>query len=282
MSAISRIEYEITPPKRGAWIDWPELWRYRDLFLVLSWRDLSVRYKQTALGVVWALLQPLVTTVIFTFVFNGIAKITSGSATPYPVFVLVGLIFWQFYSGTITKASDSMVTNASIIQKVYFPRLIVPAAALITSLVDMAIVCVFLVIAMIYYGVHPQAMAIAILPLLMATIIMTSLGQGVFCAALNIKYRDVRYALPFFVQTLMYLTPVMYPVKMLDRHPLAKTLMIWLNPVSGTIANGRAALFGDAPIDWPMLWISLLMGFVYFIFGLSYFRRTERYFADIV
>jgi len=288
MSSLHRVEYEITPPKSAISIDWPELWRYRDLFLVMSWRDLSVRYKQTALGVVWAVVQPLLTTVIFTVIFGRIAKIpTSGNAVeashvPYPVFVLIGLICWQFYSGTITKTSESMVLNAQMIQKVYFPRLIIPGSMIISGVVDMTIVSVILGIMMACYGFTPHLVGVAVIPLLVISLILTTVGQGLMCSAVNVRYRDVRYALPFVVQTMMYVTPVIYPVGMLDGHPWLKTLMIWLNPISGTITNARTGLVGDGNIDWPMLFISLGMGAVYFILGLLYFRRTERHFADIV
>jgi lipopolysaccharide transport system permease protein len=278
----SDIEFKIEPPKHFLKIDWRELWRYRDLFLVFSWRDISVRYKQTILGVLWAIFQPLVTMIVFTFIFNKMAKIESGDNTPYPIFLYVGLLIWQYYSGTLTKASDSMVSNASIIQKVYFPRLIIPASTAVTGLVDMAISAVILFGMMLYYGYYPHLAGLFLLPILLGCAVLSALGLGLFCASLNIKYRDVRYALPFFIQILMYITPVIYPVKMLDKHPLVKGLMLWLNPISGVIANARASLLGNSPIDWQILGISTLMSVIIFTFGLYYFRNTERYFADIV
>jgi lipopolysaccharide transport system permease protein len=278
----NQIHYVIEPPKRFLSINWPELWRYRDLFLVLAWRDISVRYKQTALGVLWAVFQPFVSMVVFTFIFNRMANIGSGDGTPYPVFLYVGLLFWQYYSGTLTKASDSMVTNASIIQKVYFPRLIVPAATAITGLVDMALAGLILIAMMFYFHVAPRPLGILLMPVLTACAVLSALGLGLFMASLNIKYRDVRYALPFFIQILMYVTPVIYPVKMLDHHPLAKTLMLWLNPISGVISTARASILGRSPVDWSVLGISVVMSLVLFAFGLYYFRSTERYFADIV
>lgn len=276
------MEYVIEPPKRLLSINWAELWRYRDLFLVFAWRDIAVRYKQTVLGVLWALFQPLVTMVVFTFIFNRMAKIESGDNTPYPIFLYVGLLFWQYYSGTLTKASDSMVSNGNIIQKVYFPRLIIPASTAVTGLVDMGIAAMILAAMMAFYGYHPQILGIALLPVLLACAVLSAMGVGLFCASLNIKYRDVRYALPFFIQILMYVTPVIYPVKLLDHHPVAKALMLWLNPISGIISNARAGLLGNAPIAWDVLGISALMSAVFFVVGLYYFRSTERYFADIV
>lgn len=279
---MSRTEFVIAPPKRWLSINWKELWRYRDLFLVLAWRDISVRYKQTALGVLWAIFQPFVTMIVFTFIFNRMAKIESGDGTPYPVFLYVGLLLWQYYSNTLTNANNSMAANAGMIQKIYFPRLIIPATSATTGLVDLAISTVILVGMMIYYGFMPRLTGLFILPVLLICAILSALGLGMFLAALNVKYRDVRYAVPFFIQIMMYVTPVIYPVKMLDSHPMIKAFMLWFNPISGVITNARAGILGQGAIDWKILWISVLMSTVFFIAGLYYFRNTERYFADIV
>jgi len=275
-------ELTIAPPTRFISVNWRELWRYRDLFLVFAWRDISVRYKQTILGVLWAIFQPLVTMVIFTFIFNRVAKIESGDGSPYPIFLYVGLLLWQYFSGTLTNASNSMVANSGIIQKVYFPRLIIPAATAVTGLVDLAVASVILFGMMVYYGYYPCLTGVLILPLLLAIAILASLGMGLFLASVNIKYRDVRYALPFVIQIMMYVTPVIYPVSMLDNHPVAKNFMLWLNPISGVISNARAGLLGTAPVDWGVLGISACTSVLFFIFGLYYFRATERYFADII
>jgi lipopolysaccharide transport system permease protein len=276
------IEFVIAPPKRWLSINWKELWRYRDLFLVLAWRDIAVRYKQTALGVLWAVFQPFVTMIVFTFIFNRMAKIESGDGTPYPIFLYVGLFIWQYYSNTLTNASNSMVSNAGMIQKIYFPRLIIPAAAATTGLVDLAISSVIFVGMMVYYGYAPHLNGLLILPILLLCIILSAMGMGMFLAAINVKYRDVRYALPFFIQLMMYVTPVIYPVKLLDNHLVIKSFMLWLNPVSGVITNARAGILGQGPVDFGVMGSSLLMSVVYFICGLYYFRSTERYFADIV
>lgn len=276
------VEFIIAPPKKWLSINWNELWRYRDLFWTLAWRDISVRYKQTALGIIWAIFQPFVTMIVFTFIFNRMANISSGDNTPYPIFLYVGLLLWQYYSGTLTNASNSMINNSALIQKIYFPRLIIPATAATTGLIDLAIAAVILIGMMVYYGIMPQLIGVLILPILLAIAILSALGIGLILASLNIKYRDVRFALPFFIQILMYVTPVIYPVKMLDKYPLVKELMIWLNPISGVISNARAGLLGQESVDFGVLGISLLMSIVYFIVGLYYFRSTERYFADIV
>ena len=277
-------ELIIAPPTHFISINWRELWRFRDLFLVFAWRDISVRYKQTLLGVLWAILQPLITMVIFTFIFNGMARIESGDDVPYPIFLYVGLLLWQYFSGTLTNASNSMVANAGIVQKVYFPRLIIPASTAVTGLVDLAVASVVLIGMMVYYGYYPCLTGVLILPLLLTITVLASLGMGLFLASLNIKFRDVRYALPFVIQIMMYVTPVIYPVSMLDNHPVIKTLMLWLNPISGVISNARAGLLGAGtePVDWGVLGISAFTSVLFFLFGLYYFRATERYFADIV
>ena len=279
---MSQSDFFIVPPKKWLAINWQELWRYRDLFLVLAWRDISVRYKQTALGIVWAIFQPIVTMIVFTFIFNRMANISSGDGTPYPIFLYTGLLLWQYYSNTLTNTSNSMVNNAALIQKIYFPRLIVPATAAITGLIDLAIAAVILIGMLIYYGIMPQLLGILILPVLLITAVLSALGIGMVLASMNIKYRDVRFILPFFIQILMYVTPVIYPVKMLDNYIVVKKLMLWLNPISGVISNARAGLLGQGSVDFNVMGIALMMSLVYFVIGLYYFRNTERYFADIV
>lgn len=282
MKSTSTAEYTITPPRRFLSVNWGELWRFRDLFLVLAWRDITVRYKQTVLGILWAVLQPVVTMIVFTFIFNRVGRIGSGDTTPYPIFLYVGLLFWQYYSMTLTGASNSLVTHQNMLQKIYFPRLILPATAATTSLVDTAISSLILAGMMVFYGFHPHVSGLLSLPVLLICVILASLGFGFFLAAINVKYRDVRYALPFFIQILMYVTPVIYPVKMLDKYPVVRSLMLWLNPISGVVTNARAALLAQGHFDWSIMGISFLMSCVYFVVGLYYFRNTERYFADIV
>ena len=279
---MSNFEDVIAPPKGFISIDWRELWRYRDLFLVLAWRDIAVRYKQTAMGIAWAMFQPFISMVVFTVIFSIIFHIESGDKTPYPVFVGIGQLFWLYFSGTLTDASNSMVTNAQMIQKIYFPRIIIPASAATTRLVDMAIASLLLLGIMLFYGLKPQLVGLLIFPILLICSITSALGLGLFLAAINVKYRDVRYALPFFIQIMMYVTPVIYPVTMLDGHPVAKTLMLWLNPIAGVITNARAGIVGNSPIDWYAMGASATTSLVLLLFGLYYFRNTERYFADIV
>lgn len=274
-------ELIIEPSKGLLSVDWAELWRFRELFLVLTWRDLAVRYKQTFLGVAWALFQPLVTMVLFSLIFNRMAKIESGDGTPYPIFVYVGLLLWHYYSNTLSAVSMSMLGNTNLVQKIYFPRLILPASNAIIGLVDFAISAVVLAGMMVYYGYYPSLLGLLLLPVLLICSIACSLGLGLIFAAVNIKYRDVRYILPFFIQTLMYITPVIYPVSMLDNHPAAKTALIWLNPMTGIIANARAGLLGNGEIEWALLGISALVSALMLFVGIAVFRNTERYFADL-
>ena len=278
---MADIEFTIQPPKGLVRIDWQELLRFRDLFLVLTWRDISVRYRQTALGVIWAILQPFLTMVVFSFIFNRIAGIQSGDGTPYPIFLYTGQLLWTYCSNTVTNASNSIVANQALVQKVYFPRLILPAVAALTGLVDFAIAFVIVIGMMWYYHYTPHLSGLLLFPLLVFTAFLCSMGLGLFTAAINVKYRDVRYALPFMISIMMYVTPVIYPVSMLNRFPVIKMLMLWLNPMSGIITDARAGLLGRSPIDWPVLGIALMMSVVYFLLGLYYFRCTEHYFADI-
>lgn len=275
------MEYTISPPRGFLTINWPELWRFRDLLLTMAWRNVSVRYKQAALGIAWAILQPVATMVIFTFIFNRMAKIQSGDNVPYPIFFYTGMLFWQYFSSTLSTASNSMVSNAALIKKVYFPRLIIPISTAITGLVDLAVASTVFFGLMLWYGFAPHLAGLVIIPILLFITVVTSIGVGMFLAAINIKYRDVGHALPFCIQILMYVTPVIYPVKMLDQYPVAKNLMLWLNPISAVITNARAGFLGQSPIDWAALGIALFSGMVMFIIGLYYFRNTERYFADI-
>ena len=275
------MEENISPPKGLSRINWAELWHFRDLFYVLAWRDISVRYKQTVLGACWAILQPVATLVIFSFIFNRMVGIQSGDGTPYPVFLCVGQLLWQYFSSTLTNASQSLVSNSGLVQKVYFPRLILPATSVTTGLVDLAIASLVLAGMMVWYGVAPGWIGLITLPLLLLTAVLSAFSMGLFLAAVNVKYRDVRYALPFVINIMMYVTPVIYPIAMLDRYPVAKTAMIWLNPIAGVISNLRAGLLGHAIFRWDVLGISLFMSTIYLALGLTYFRATERYFADI-
>lgn len=269
-------EIIIKPKKTFSWQDIKEVWQQRELLYFFTWRDFKVRYKQTVIGAVWAILQPFVTMVVFSVFFGSLAKIPS-DGIPYPIFVYTGLLLWQFFSGALTESSNSLVTNKAIITKVYFPRLILPIASTLTKFVDFVIASVILVGMMIYYQYTPNLMGLLILPLLLVITFIASIGLGMFLAAINVKFRDVRYALPFVIQIMLFLTPVIYPASIAGKY----SWILAINPMTGVIKAARAALFGNAPINWELLGISAVACIIMFIIGLLYFKKTERYFADI-
>lgn len=267
----------IRPKKKLSWDDAREIWRYRELLYFFTWRDLKIRYKQTTIGVLWAVFQPLATMVIFSVFFGTLAKIPS-DGVPYPIFVYTGLLFWQFFSGALSETSSTLIGNQAIITKVYFPRLILPLSAVITKFIDFAIASLILVGMMIYYGYVPHLFGLAILPLLLLITFMAAIGLGLFLAAVNVKYRDVRYALPFFIQIMLFLTPVIYPASIAGKY----SWVLALNPMTGVIQAARAALFGATPINWMLIGISASVCFFALLIGIVYFKTVERYFADII
>lgn len=267
----------IQPKKIFHLRDLKELWIYRELLYFFAWRDLKVRYKQTAIGVAWAVIQPFTTMVIFSVFFGGLAKMPSDNV-PYPIFVYTGLLFWQFFSSALSDTSNTLVNNQSIITKVYFPRLILPIASVITKLVDFFISAFILVGLMFYYGYTPNLVGMLMIPLLLIISFMAAVGGGLVLAAVNVKYRDVRYALPFFMQLLLFVTPVIYPASIAG----AYSKILAINPMMGVIQNARAALLGTTPINWTLIGMSLIGCFILLVVGIYIFKKVERYFADIV
>lgn len=267
----------IRPKKLFSIKDITELWKYRELLYFFTWRDLKVRYKQTAIGAGWAIFQPFITMVVFSIFFGGLAKIPS-DGVPYPIFVYVGLIFWQFFSSALSDTSNTLVTNQAIITKVYFPRLILPIASVMTKVVDFFIASIILVGLMIYYQYLPNLSGLLILPLLLIITFMTAVGGGLVLAAINVKYRDVRYALPFLIQILLFLTPVIYPASIAGKY----SKILALNPMMGVIQNARAALLGTTPLNWTLILISIVASIILLVIGTYVFKKVERYFADIV
>jgi lipopolysaccharide transport system permease protein len=237
----------IRPKKTFSFNDLRELWYYRELLYFFTWRDLKVRYKQTFIGAAWAILQPFLTMVVFSVFFGELLNIPSDSV-PYPIFVYTGLLFWQFFSSALSETSNVLVSNQAIITKVYFPRLILPISSVITKLVDFAIASIILIGLMAYYGYMPHVWGFLLIPLLLIITFMASVGGGLFLAAINVKYRDVRYALPFFIQILLFVTPVIYPASIAGKFSWA----LALNPMTGVIQSARAALLGTTPINWML------------------------------
>ena len=257
---------------------WKDLWRFRELFYFLSWRDILVRYKQTAIGIVWSVIRPLMTMVVFTVVFGKLAKLPSEGA-PYPMLVYVAMLPWQFFANSLTESSNSLITNANMLSKVYFPRIIMPASAVIVSLVDFLISFVILVVLMIWYQFIPDWRVVT-LPFFLLLALIASLGFGFWLAALNVKYRDFRYIVPFIVQFGLYVSPVGFSTNVV---PEKWRLVYSLNPMVGVIDGFRwAILGGDVKIYWQGFFLSTGLVFILFIAGVSYFRKTERYFADII
>ena len=258
---------------------WRDLWSYRELFYILAWRDILVRYKQTVIGIGWAVIRPFVTVVIFTLVFNRIAKLNAPDGIPYALFVCVAMLPWQFFATAFSEASGSLLANSSLISKVYFPRFIVPAGSVITSLVDFAITLVMLAGIMVWYQYVPD-WRILTLPLFILLAFAAALGTGLFLCALNMKYRDFRYVVPFIVQFGGYLSPVGFSS---DRVPEYLRWLYDLNPMVGVIEGFRwACLRGASPLEPRTLVSSLAVTIALCAFGIWYFRKTEKTFADVI
>ncbi|HNP99297.1 MAG TPA: ABC transporter permease, partial [Bacteroidia bacterium] len=260
------MEYEIKPAHRLS-LDIKELWDFRELFFFFTWRDIKIKYKQTFLGALWAILQPLMMMLVFTFFFNHALNVPSENM-PYPIFVFSGLMLWNVFSSGITNAGNSMVTNANIIKKIYFPRLIIPVSAILSSLVDYAMTFFILIGLLLYYRTHFHFSNLLIgLPISLIITLFTTFGLGSFLAALNVKYRDFRYVIPFFVQFLLFLTPVIYPVSILPAGWIRETLQL-LNPLSGAIDTFRAA-FSDNGIDFILAGKSFIVSLLLSALGVT-------------
>lgn len=268
------MEYEIRPIKKTD-TGFRELWQFRELLYFFTWRDIRVKYKQTFFGFAWAVIQPLMLMLICTLIFR---KSLGDSQFPYPLFAFSGLMLWNIFSSGITNAGNSMVTNANIIKKIYFPRLIIPVSAVITAFFDFLMTIPVLIALLVYYGIAPH-WTFAWMPL--AAILLTALstiGPGCLLAALNVKFRDFRYIIPFLVQFLLFATPVIYPERFFSERWIQQVFAI--NPMSGAISLFRAFLTGHTP-DYELLAISGASALVFFIAGIFVFRKTESYFADL-
>ncbi len=268
----------IIEPGKGIKQYWRDLWRYRELFYFLAWRDILVRYKQTVIGIAWSVVRPLLTMIVFTIVFGRIAKLPSGSV-PYPVLVFSALLPWQFFSNALSESSNSLITNANMMTKIYFPRLIVPASSVIVSLVDFLISFIILIVLMIGYQFTPD-WKILTLPLFLLLALLTSIGAGLWLSALNVQYRDFRYIVPFIVQFGLFISPVGFSS---DVIPEKWRLLYSLNPMVGVIDGFRWAILGqNVQIYWEGFTVSILLVFIMFYTGLRYFRKIERILADVI
>ena len=268
----------IIRPSRGwAALDLAELWHYRELVYFLTWRDIQVRYKQTALGAAWAVIQPFFTMIVFSIFFGWLAKIPS-DGLPYPIFAYCALLPWQLFAHSLTQSSNSLVANQHLITKVYFPRLVIPVSTVLAGLLDFLIAFVLLIGMMIYYGMAPTAVAWTV-PLFVLLAIGTALGVGLWLSALNVQYRDVRYAIPFLTQLWLFATPIAYPSSLI---PGPWRTIYGLNPMAGVVEGFRWALLGTGNPPGGLLLVSVAVTLIVLLSGLYYFRRMERTFADTV
>lgn len=269
--------YVVIEPRVGrSPINFRELWHYRDLFYILTLRDIKVRYKQTLLGAAWAVIQPLFTMIIFSLFFGRLAGIQS-DGIPYPLFAFAGLLPWTFFSNAVTQSGNSLVGSANLITKVYFPRMIIPMAAVASGLLDFAIAFLLLAVLMVWYGVLP-GVSILLLPVLVLLTSLFAAGAGMWMSALNVKYRDIRYALPFLIQLGLFVTPIIYPVSLV---PEKYRWVLMLNPLAGQIEAYRSVFF-DRPVDWASLGLSTLLTVAILVFAAYNFKNMERSFADVV
>jgi lipopolysaccharide transport system permease protein len=269
--------FRIEPAKGWTAVGLRELWQYRELLYFLIWRDVKVRYKQTALGAAWAIIQPLFMMLVFSLFFGRLARVPS-DGIPYPVFSFCALLPWQLFAHALTESSNSLVGNQNLITKVYFPRLVIPMAAVLGGVIDFLIAFAILLLLMLYYGIVP-GWAILTLPAFLLLAIATALGVGLWLSALNVQYRDVRYTINFLVQFWLFATPVAYPSSLI---PEKWRVLYGLNPMAGVVEGFRWALLGKSEPPGMMLWVSVVMVVLILGGGLYYFRRMEQEFADVV
>jgi len=258
-------------------IDWADIFAHRDLLYFLTWRDLKVRYKQTVLGVAWALLQPIFMTLIFTLLFGRLAGLGSQISVPYPLFALAGLVPWTFFATAVTTSGNSVVSNTNLITKVYFPRILIPIASVAAAFVDFAMSFIVLLLVMFYYQVGLKPSILMILPLIMLTFLF-ALGVGMYFAALNVKYRDIRFVVPFLIQLWLFVSGVIVPMSVLSQK---WRWAVSLNPMAGIIEGYRAALFGQ-PFNWTSLGVAAALTCAVLVYSAYSFRRMEKNFADII
>ena len=275
------VSERVIRPKRGlVAIDFAELWRYRELFLQLAWRNVLIRYKQTYLGISWAVLQPLLTTVVFTVIFGKVAKLPS-QGVPYPVLIFAGLLPWQFFANALTESSNSLVASQSMITKIYFPRIVLPASAVLSGCIDFLITCGLLILFMLWYAI-PFTPYLALVPLFFACAFLAASAAGFWFSALNVKYRDVKYIVPFIVRIGFFVSPV----AILSNLTIPQKWLFWyncLNPMAGIIEGFRFCILGpEFQPYWPGFWAGMAVVLLLLITGSYYFRTTEKTFADVI
>jgi lipopolysaccharide transport system permease protein len=254
---------------------WKDLWRFRELFYILAWRDLKVRYKQTVMGAAWSIIRPVLTTIIFTIIFSRVAHLSAPGTAPYALMVFAGMLPWQFFANSLSESSMSLVGNSNLISKVYFPRMIIPASSIITSLVDLAISFGIMLVMFLIYRYSPHV-TIIFLPFFILIAFIAAFGVGLYITALNVKYRDFRYIIPFIVQFGLYITPVGFSSSII---PMKWRLLYSLNPMVGVVDGFRWSILGE-PLYLPGFLISIGISLLFLWLGIWYFRKTEKSFAD--
>jgi lipopolysaccharide transport system permease protein len=275
-NSIEKNEWDlIIEPGRSEKNYWKDLWRYRELFYILSWRDIKVRYKQTVIGGAWSIIRPLLTTIIFTVVFSRIAKLNNPSLAPYSLMVFAGMLPWQFFSNALSESSNSLIGNANLITKVYFPRMIIPASSVITSMVDLGISFIIMIGMFVWFQFVPS-WHIIFLPLFIVLAFLCSFGIGLYITAVNVKYRDFRYIIPFIIQIGFYISPVGFSSAVI---PAKWQIWYALNPMVGVIDGFRWCLLGD-PMNWNSFYVSIFIIALFLWLGIFYFRKMEKTFAD--
>lgn len=275
--ASSEAHIVIEPPKSWVALELKELWQYRELLYFLAWRDVKLRYKQTALGAAWAILQPLLTMMVFSIIFGQLAKLPS-EGIPYPIFTYTALLPWQMFAFALSNSSNSLINSQNLISKVYFPRLIIPLASTLPGVIDFSFAFLVLLGMMAYYRVIPT-LAILYLPLFLILALLSALAVGIWLSALSVEYRDVRYIVPFLTQFWMYATPIAYTSSLI---PESWRLLYGLNPMTGVVEGFRWALLGMDMQSGAMVGVSAVVALVMFVCGLYYFRRMENNFADVI
>ena len=282
MSPTKQFRLTIVPDKVEQHY-WADLFRYKELFYILAWRDLKVRYKQTLLGVAWSIVRPLATMVIFTLVFSKAANMKADDpSVPYALFVMAGVLPWQFFANAVGEASNSLIGNAGLLSKVYFPRLIIPASSIITAFVDFLITLVLMVGLFVFYGFMPSSKMI-FLPLFIILNFAASLGISLFITALNVKYRDFRYIIPFIIQFGLYISPVGFGTNaLMSKLPVSLQTVFMMNPMVGVIDGFRWCCFENTPLSMPSLFSAIMVTLVFLVLGVTTFRKMERSFADLI
>jgi len=277
----SSYELHYRPIQWWSKFNWQEFFWYKDFLFLLIWRNISIRYRQTIIGIAWVVIQPIVNLIVFTLIFNRMAGIHSSYGLPYPIFLMIGLLFWQYFSTALNFSSSSLIDYPELVNKVYVPRYMLPLAVLISIGLDFGVGMVLLLIMLLCWGTGFSIMGFLILPILFFEAVLMVFGLSLILSSINAQFRDIRFVVPFFLQVLFYLTPIFYPIEILNNHPLLKIILIILNPLAGMITVARSSMVGSG-IDLGLLSISMVTSIAIFFIGWFFFRKREMFLADII